>query len=69
MKLIKLLILTNVFFLFGTGLYAEVGLNDDSLIEVKPKACDFQWWKGSKNYNTADTVNKKVENKTTTTEK
>ena len=28
------------------------GLKNDLIIDVKPKSCDFQWWKGSKNYST-----------------
>lgn len=70
MKLIKLFMLVSAFFIFGTELHAALGLSEDSLVEVKPKTCDFQWWKGSKNYNTTNpTTDKTSENKTVTTEK
>lgn len=69
MKFAKLFILIAVSTLFGTALHAGVGLEDDSLIEIKPKTCDFQWWKGSKNYNADATTDKNSENPTSTTKK
>jgi len=69
MKVIKLFIFIALF-IFGAELYAEVllGLQNDSLIEVKPKTCDFQWWKGSKNYDTSGT-DKKAEDQNGITKK
>jgi hypothetical protein len=70
MKVIKLFVLMSAFFIFSMELHAKLGLSDDSLVEVKPKTCDFQWWKGSKIYNTTSTTTDKTsENKTGTTER
>ena len=70
MKLIKLFILASILLMSGAKLYADVGLKDDSLVEIKPKTCDFQWWKGStKNYNAAVTTDKTADKNTGTTEK
>ena len=70
MKLIKLFILVGVIFMFGVDLYAtDLGLSNDSLVEIKPKTCDFQWWKGSKNYNVPDATNTKVEDQNSSVKK
>jgi len=68
MKLIKIFILVAAM-LVGTELYAEIGLNGDSLIEVKPKTCDFQWWKGSKSYDATGTTDKTPADQTSTVKK
>ena len=71
MKVINKIILASfIFFTLGTGLYAEalLGLQNDSLIEVKPKACDFQWWTGSKNYN-ATSADQKAEDQNSVVKK
>jgi len=70
MRFIKFFVLLITLLIFGAELYAEVGLKEDSLIEVKPKTCDFQWYKGSKSYNAnSSTTDKTSDDKTSTTEK
>ena len=62
MKFMRTSILVFALLLSGMGLYAQsnnnnnssglTGLNSNLIIDFKPKTCDFQWWKGAKNYNT-----------------
>jgi len=61
MKLMRTAILLFALLLLGMDLYAQdnnnnsegtTGFNSGLIIDYKPKTCDFQWWKGSKNYST-----------------